>query len=150
MMTSDRRHRVLVVANETVASATLHEALEGYRGAAPDVLVVAPALNSRLRHWLSDDARARRDAATRLTTCLDALHADGIAAEGVVGDADPIQAIDDTLQVFPAAEIVIATHPESRSNWLARDVVARACTTFGLPVVHVVVDQHAELAARAA
>jgi hypothetical protein len=150
MMTSDQRHRVLVVANETVASATLHEALESYRSAAPDVLVLAPALNSRLRHWLSDHTRARQDAATRLSACLAALQADGISAEGVVGDADPIQAIDDTLRVFPAAEIVIATHPESRSNWLARDVVARACTTFGLPVVHVVVDERAALAARAA
>jgi hypothetical protein len=147
---SEKRHRILVVANETVASATLHEVLEGYTSIAPDVLVLAPALNSRLRHWLSDDDRARREAAARLAACLDALEADGIAAEGVVGDADPIQAIDDTLRVFPAAEIVIATHPESRSNWLARDVVARACTAFGLPVVHVVVDERATVAAQAA
>jgi len=37
-------------------------------------------------------------------------------------------------------EILIGTHPEHRSNWLARDIVARACGRFGLPVAHVVVD----------
>jgi hypothetical protein len=44
-------------------------------------------------------------------------------------------AIDDALAVFPANEIVIATHPESRSNWLARDIVPRVCARYPL-VVH--------------
>ena len=37
------------------------------------VMVVAPAVNSRLRHWLSDDDGARRTAAERLAACLDRL-----------------------------------------------------------------------------
>ena len=145
-MTTEQSRRILVVANETVASASIQQALLHYEEAAPEVLVVAPALNSRLRHWLSDDDEARRAAASRLSVCLDALRATGIAAEGLVGDADPIQAIDDTLRVFPATEIVVATHPRHRSNWLARDVVARACTQFGLPVIHIVVDEAAPVA----
>jgi hypothetical protein len=144
-MTNDYAPRVLVVANETVASATLHHALAHYE-AQPEILVVAPALNSRLRHWLSDDDLARRQAGMRLSACLSALHADGIAAEGLVGDADPIQAIEDVLHLFPATEIVVATHPEHRSNWLARDVVAKACTQFDLPVFHIVVDEAASVA----
>jgi len=45
------------------------------------------------------------------------------------------------IKRFEAAdEILIGTHPEHRSNWLARDIVARACGRFGLPVAHVVVD----------
>jgi len=35
-------------------------------------------------------------------------------------------------------ELVIATHPEARSNWLAHDLVDRALARFGLPTVHVV------------
>jgi hypothetical protein len=61
----------------------------------------------------------------------------------MVGDADPLQAAADALRVFPADELVVATHPEGRSNWLARGVVERARRRFGLPVVHVVVDRDA-------
>jgi len=49
-------------------------------------------------------------------------------------------AIADALAVFPADELLIATHPEERSNWLAHDLVSRACAQFSLPVVHLVVD----------
>ena len=59
----------------------------------------------------------------------------------MVGDADPVQAAADALHVFPADELVIATHPEGRSNWLARGVVERARRRFGSPVAHLVVDR---------
>jgi hypothetical protein len=133
--------RVLVVANETVASDILHAAVRAqvHEEADGQVLVVAPALNSRLRHWLSDDAAARRAAELRLDRCLRRLEAAGIRAEGLVGDADPVQAIDDVLRVFPADSLVVATHPDGRSNWLARDLVGRAAR-FGLPIAHIIVD----------
>jgi len=102
-----------------------------------EVLVVAPALNSRLRHWTSDEDEARAEAEARLHRCLGLLQSDGVEADGVVGDADPLQAIADALHGFPADELVIATHPPSSSHWLSRDVVERARFRFGLPVLHV-------------
>jgi len=48
--------------------------------------------------------------------------------------------IDDALRLFPANEIVIATHPEGRSNWLARNIVSRARARYAVPVHHLVVD----------
>jgi hypothetical protein len=60
-----------------------------------DVLVVAPALNSWLRRWMSDEAAARRRAGERLTVCLDQLKRRGVQADGRVGDADPLLAIAD-------------------------------------------------------
>jgi hypothetical protein len=45
------------------------------------------------------------------------------------------------LRTFDADELVIATHPEERSHWIAHRVVERARKRFGLPVVHVVVDR---------
>src|SRR5438045_4044035 len=75
-----------------------------------DVLAVAPALNSRLRHWLSDDGEARRVAEERLAACLDRLERSGAHASGRVGDADPVQAIADALPTFAADEILIAAH----------------------------------------
>jgi len=95
-----------------------------------DVLVVAPALNSRLRHWLSDEDAARRNAEERAAACVDLLERAGVRAEGRVGDADPLQAIADALPTFAADEIVIVAQPE-RSSLLA----ARARNRFALPVL---------------
>ena len=131
--------RILVVANETAEGALLHETI-GVRGnGSAEVHVVSPALNSRLRHWISDIDQARHAAEVRLAKCLGRLRGAGLDARGSVGDSDPLQAIADALHFFPADEIVIATHPEERSNWLERDLVERASSRYALPVVHVVV-----------
>jgi hypothetical protein len=133
------RRRTLVIANETIEGPGLHEAI--HYGA--EVRVVAPALNSRLRYWLSDEDAARRVAEARLGRFLERLHRAGIEASGRVGDADPLLAIEDELRLFPADEIVISTHPEGRSRWLAHNLVDRACERFDLPVLHVVADSRA-------
>jgi hypothetical protein len=85
-----------------------------------NVLVVAPALNSRLRRWVSDEDRARRLAAERLRAYLDQLEKRGVHAEGRVGDADPLLAIADALAMFPADEIVIAADAVPLAEHLAR------------------------------
>jgi hypothetical protein len=137
--------RILVVANETVGDKTLIDSLAHLAAvAAAEVLVVAPALNSRLAYWTSSDSTPRRAAEHRLTRCLQSFKTAGVRAEGLVGDADPLQAMQDALRLFRADEIVIATHPEERSNWLAHDIVSRAREAFGKPVLHIVVDvEHA-------
>ena len=53
-----------------------------------------------------------------------------------MGDADPLQAMDDALRLFGADEIIIATHARGDSNWLARDVVTRAHRRFPVPIQH--------------
>ena len=139
------RWRVLVIANETCAGRELLDEIR-YRADKPnaEVLVVAPALGSRVRHWTSDVDSARAAAQSRVDTSLDALAAVGIQASGEIGDADPLQAIEDALRTFGANEIILSTHPAGRSNWLDRDVVARARARFGVPITHVVVDLEAE------
>jgi hypothetical protein len=81
-----------------------------------EILVVAPALNSRLRHWLSDDDGARHAATERLDACLERLEQSGVHAHGRVGDADPVQAIADSLPGFAADEVVIAAPPIRRAR----------------------------------
>jgi GABA permease len=134
-------HRLLVIANETIEGQALHDAVRA-RAVAPrtEVLVVAPALNSRLRHWMSDSDAARRAAEERLVASLERLARAGVHVQGWVGDADPLRAIDDALSVFSAREVIVATHPEERSNWLAHNLVERARARYDLPIVHVVVD----------
>ncbi len=138
-------YRVLVIANETVAGRSLHEAIRrATAGRRAEVLVVCPALNSPLRHWASDEDGARAAAQERLDASLAELARAGIRARGQVGDADPLQAIEDALRTFGADEIVISTHPEGRSHWLERGVVVAARERFVVPITHVVVDLAAE------
>jgi len=137
--------RLLVVANETVGGSELLAELERHaRGRATEVLVVTPALNSPLRHWVSDEDAARAAAAERLEASLRAMRAAGMDARGEVGDGEPLQAIDDALRTFAPDEIVISTHPEGRSHWLERGLVAAARERYECPVTHVVVDLAAE------
>ena len=104
------------------------------------MLVVTPALNTPLKHWVSDEDGAREAAAERLEASLQAMRAAGMTARGEVGDSDPVQAIADAIRTFGPDEIVISTHPEGRSNWLERGVVESARERFDVPVTHVVVD----------
>ncbi len=142
------RRRILVIANETVAGDELVGLLRGRAtGSAQDVLVVCPALNSRIRTWASDEDGARAAAQARLDASLERLRGAGVQADGVIGDGDPLQALEDALRTFPADEIVVSTHPPGRSHWLEAGVVAAAEQRFDVPVTHVVVDL--EAAARA-
>jgi len=134
-----------VIANETVGGHTLRSAIvERSLDVRQEVLVVTPALNSPLRHWVSDDDDARAAAQERLEKSLAQLAEAGVEARGEVGDGDPLQAIEDALRTFGADEIIISTHPEGRSNWLERGVVENARERFVVPITHVVVDLEAE------
>ena len=134
-------YRVLVVANETVEGAELLEAIrDRTRVGNAEVYVVSPALNTKLRHWVSDEDGARDVVEQRLERSLGRLRAAGLDAHGEVGDGDPVQAVEDALRIFGADEIVISTHPEGRSHWLERGVVSAVRERFDVPLTHVVVD----------
>jgi Ca2+/Na+ antiporter len=137
--------RILVIANETVGGGPLREQIEERSsGYDTEVLVVSPALNSPIRHWASDEDPAREEARRRLEASLERLRANGIEASGEVGDADPLQAIEDAVRTFGPDEIIISTHPEGRSHWLERGIVTGARERFAVPITHVVVDLEAE------
>jgi GABA permease len=138
-------HRILVVANETVGGPELLAQIRERSGTRRTrVLVVSPALNSTLKTWTSDEDGARRTAQERLDKSLQSLRAVGLDAQGEVGDADPVQAIEDALRTFQPDELIISTHPAGRSQWLERGVVERAGERFEIPLTHVVVDLDAD------
>jgi GABA permease len=146
----DGRHRLLVVANETVGGeALLTEIRNRCRGTDSEILVLTPAVAvSRTEHWVSDVDEAIELARQRMELSLIALKGAGLRAKGEIGDSDPNVAIEDALRAFPADEIVISTHPPERSRWLERGVVERAREEIELPVTHVVVDLAAEHSVR--
>jgi nucleotide-binding universal stress UspA family protein len=137
--------RILVIANETVGGSKLQACIasksEGHQA---HVLVVSPALNSPMRHWASDEDPARASAQERLDASLARLRNLGIEASGEVGDAEPLQAIEDALRTFGPDELIISTHPEGRSHWLEQGLVTKARERFVVPITHVVVDLQAE------
>ena len=136
---TDRTHRILVIANETVGASELSALLrKRAAGLDEDVLVVCPALNSKLRTWTSDEDGAREAAQGRLDATIASLKLADVNVNGLVGDGDPLQALEDALRTFPANEIVISTHPPGRSHWLERGVVAEAEKRYDVPVTHIV------------
>ena len=136
----DDTHRLLVVANETVGGRELLDLVCRRARPGTSVLVLSPALNTRVRTWTSDEDGAREAAQQRLDASIDQLAAVGVQAQGEIGDGDPVQAVEDALRSFPADEIVLSTHPPGRSHWLERGVVVAVRERFDVPVTHVVVD----------
>jgi len=137
--------RILVIANETVGGRPLREeVVKRAQGSNVEILVVAPALNSPVRHWVSDEDEARAAAQQRVDASVARLAETGASVRGEVGDAEPLQAIEDALRTFGADEIVLSTHPEGRSHWLEQGLVEEARRRFALPITHVVVDLDAE------
>jgi hypothetical protein len=137
--------RILVVANETVGGETLRSFIRGRSEQYEErVRVICPTLLSRVRYFASDEDDARAQAQERLDHSLLKLRELGVNCEGEVGEADPLQAIEDGVRTFGPDEIIISTHPEGRSLWLERGVVQAARERFDVPITHVVVDLEAE------
>ena len=132
---------ILVVANETVASQTLLDAVRGEAaGGDARVTVIAPVNEPSQGYVVYEDTR-RASAGRRLDKTLKALREGGLSAQGFVVDTGPVQAVKDALaQLEPRVdEIVVSTHPPERSGWMRRDVVGEIERASGLPVKHVVV-----------
>jgi nucleotide-binding universal stress UspA family protein len=137
-MPKEEERRILVVADETVVGAELpREIVEKAQGLDAEVRVVFPALNTRLRHYVSDVDPARKEAESRLDRSLEALGREGIAARGEVGDSDPVQALQDALATDDADEVIIATRSPSRVNWLEKEIIERARELSDVPITYV-------------
>jgi hypothetical protein len=143
--------RILVVANETVAGRPLIDAVRKHAEEAHEhnkpfqVTVVCPQ-NVPKHGYVIDDTSVRAAAENRLKLTLAALREVGIEATGEIMDEDPYGATMDAIAEFGADEVIISTHPETRSGWLRRDLIDRVRDDSGLPVEHVVVDLDADRA----
>jgi hypothetical protein len=110
------------------------------------VTVVCPQNQPRSGYVIYEDS-VRTAAEHRLETTLAQLRDVGIEADGEVMDPDPYNATMDALGQYGADEIIISTHPETRSGWLRRDLIDRVRDASGVPVEHVVVDLDKDRAA---
>jgi hypothetical protein len=121
------RKHLLVVANQTVDSLDLRRSLEERAAEGPiHVTLLAPVLWSE-----REDARARLDEACR------GLRDGGIEAEGVVGDADPMVAVQEVWNPGRFDEIVVSTFQTGASRWMQIDLPHRVAKLTDCTVRHV-------------
>ncbi|HEY1596879.1 MAG TPA: hypothetical protein VGF74_15890 [Thermoleophilaceae bacterium] len=145
-MTDSGAKTILVVANETVGGRALIAAVEARAAQGPiHVVVICPQNEPRHGYVVYDDL-VRTAAENRLEMTLAELREAGIDATGQVMDPDPYQATMDGIAEFNADEVILSTHPETRSGWLRRDLVERLRLDAGVPLTHVVVDLDADRA----
>jgi nucleotide-binding universal stress UspA family protein len=132
--------RLLVVANETVVGKPLIDAVRARAAKGPiEVHVICPQ-NMPRSGWVGYEEEGRAAAENRLKATLARLQEAGIKADGELMDPDPYTAVMDALGQADYDEIIISTHPETRSGWLRRDLVERVKQATRRPVQHVVVD----------
>lgn len=143
-MTDAKATKLLVVANETVVGKPLIDAVKARaEKGSVDVHVICPQ-NMPKAGWVQYGEEARWAAENRLKATLARLSEAGIQATGAIEDPDPYSAIMDELGRTDYDEIIISTHPETRSGWLRRDLIERVKQATRRPVEHVVVDDPAD------
>ena len=129
---------ILVVANQTACGNELLEAVRTRRDAGPCrfTLVVPATPPHEHATWTEGDAKAI--ARTRMSAALERFRAEDVEVDGVVGDANPVRAIDDVLLERRHDEIILSTLPSGISRWLHKDLPRRVEQRFGLPVTTVI------------
>jgi hypothetical protein len=132
---------ILVVANETLVGTELADAVQARAAQGPiRVVVVAPVSQPSAGYVVYRDSR-RAAAGRRLDRAVRSLRDAGIAAHGAVFDDEPLAAVKDILASEHIDEVVVSTHPESKSGWLRKNLIDEIRKAAGdRPVEHVVSD----------
>ena len=135
--------KILALVSEAVSADALKSAVGEDVANDAEVLVVAPALNTKTRFFLADPDPAIDRAEQVQEETVERLSEGGVdaAPSGTPGEEDPLQALQDALATYPADEIVLFTHPGGDRNWQEEGLVDEAKQRFGsTPVRHVVVE----------
>jgi hypothetical protein len=132
--------KILALVSEPISADALRNAVGTDTADNAEVLVVAPALNSKKRFFLADPDPAIERAEEVQEETVERLDEGGIDAAGDTGEEDPLLALQDALATYDADEIVLFTHPGDKRNWLEEGLVEQAKERFSVPVRHMVVD----------
>jgi len=101
--------------------------------AAEEIMVVTPALPSRIDWLASATDKAREQADGRLRTVLGHLEELGSEASGAVGADDPMLAFEDAIRDFAPDHLLIGLRA-GHSGWQERGLLDRLQERFGLPM----------------
>jgi hypothetical protein len=127
--------RVLVVAHKTAATPALIEAVRkrAAQGSCTFTLLVPNAVGGLAKVMDPEDQPEdeARDVLELATPLLE--EAAGGHVEGIVGSANPMEAIQDAINIQGADEIILSTLPVRVSRWLKLDLPSKVAG-LGLPV----------------
>jgi hypothetical protein len=138
MESSTTPTRVLVVAHKTAATPPLLEAVRqrAQRGPAKFTLLV-PNTPHGLHKVVDPQDQEASEAQTVIDQAMPLLsEAAGSPVEGMVGDADPVAAVQDAINLHGFDEAIVSTLPARLSRWLKLDLPSKVAG-MGLPVTTV-------------
>jgi hypothetical protein len=115
--------RILVVANRTASTPLLLDAVRtrAQEGPCTFALLIPNEPRKGGADWTLDTAKPLLE------------HETGGPVEGIVGEADPYEAVKSALQDPGFDEVIISTLPKRVSEWLRRDLPHRV-EKLGVPV----------------
>jgi len=134
-MESSARTQVLVVAHRTAATPALLDAVRGRAGRGPaEFTLLVPNAAHGLHRVVDAEDTDSVEAQATLDRALPLLsEAAGAPVEGVIGDPNPLDAIQDAVNTRAFDEIIVSTLPARVSRWLKMDLPSKA-SGLGLPV----------------
>jgi hypothetical protein len=135
---SEAPARVLVVEHKTTSTQPLLEAVRkrAQHGACVFTLLV-PNPAHGLHKVVDPEDQATSPGRTVLGDALPALRgATGMSVDGIVGDSDPVAAVEDAVNLGGFEEVIISTPSPRLARWLKLDLASKL-TGIGVPVTAV-------------
>jgi hypothetical protein len=142
-MESSTSTRVLVVAHRTAATPALLEAVRkrAARGPCAFTLLV-PNVAHGLHRIVDAEDQDEDVAQSVLALALPLLEeAAGGRVEGMIGDPEPLNAVQDAVNLNGFDEIIVSTLPVRISRWLRLDLPSKI-GGLGLPVTTITATEH--------
>jgi hypothetical protein len=140
--------RVLVVAHKTASTQPLLDAVKerAQRGPCSFTLLVPSAAHG-LHRVVDPENQGADEAQIVLNDAVPALRlASGMPVEGLIGDADPVAAVQDAINLHgPFDEAIVSTLTARLSRWLRLDLPSKVAG-MGLPVTTVTPKEEAKAA----
>lgn len=142
-MESSTPTRVLVVAHRTAATPALLHAVHERAARGPCAFTLLVPNVAHGLHRIVDAEDQGEDAAQSvLARALPLLEeAAGGHVEGMVGDPEPLNAVQDAVNLQGFDEIIISTLPVRVSRWLHLDLPSKI-GGLGLPVTTITATEH--------
>ncbi len=137
-MESSAPARVLVVAHRTAATPALLEAVRARAATGPATFtLLVPRAAHGLHRVIDPEDTDDTEAQAVLELALPLLEeAAGAPVEGKTGDPNPVDAINDAVNIDGYDEIIISTLPARVSRWMHLNLPSKL-TPLGLPITTV-------------
>jgi nucleotide-binding universal stress UspA family protein len=124
----------LVVANQTLPGEPLADTVRERIAAGEWTFHVVVPLTPVPHGAVWEERESAEAARGRLAAFLGVVRAEGVEADGEIGDRDPVQAVRDVLRTRTVDEIILSTLPPGASRWLQMDIPSRLARAVDVPV----------------